>query len=60
MFLVEHMSYFIDDSLDQVKFSLQRRVQQQSQWVEFDSHGVINAFRAKLAQVGSLSLQTQS
>lgn len=54
------MSYFIDDSLDQVKLSLQRRVQQQSQWVEFHSHAVIDPFRASLAQVGPLSLKTQS
>lgn len=54
------MSYFIDDSLDQVELSLQRRVQQQSQWVEFHSHAVINAFRASLTQVGPLSLKTQS
>lgn len=60
MFHEEKMSYFIDDSLDQVKLSLQRRVQQQSQWVELHSHAVIDAFRARFAQVGSLSLQTQS
>lgn len=58
--LVEEMSYFIDDSLDEVKLSLQRGVQQQSQWVEFHSHAVIDAFRARLAQVGPLPLKTQS
>lgn len=54
------MSYFIDDSLNQVKFSFQRRVQQQSQRVKFHSHAVINAFRAGLTQVGPLSLRRQS
>ncbi|KAF3842063.1 hypothetical protein F7725_024014 [Dissostichus mawsoni] len=48
------MSYFIDDPLDQVELSLQRRVQQQSQRVELHSHAVIDAFRAKLAQGGLL------
>lgn len=54
------MSYFIDDSLDQVELSLQRRVQQQSQRVELHSHAVIDALRAQLAQVGPLSLKTRS
>lgn len=49
MFVVKKMSYFIDDSLDEVKLSLQRRVQQQSQWVELHSHAVIDTFRASLA-----------
>lgn len=53
-------SYFVDDSLDQVKLSLQRRVQQQSQRVELHPHAVIDAFRARFAQVGPLSLKTQS
>lgn len=54
------MSYFIDDSLDQVKLSLQRRVQQQSQWVELHSHTVIDAFGARFAQVSPLPLKTKS
>lgn len=54
------MSYFIDDSLDEVKLSFQRGVQQQSQWVEFYSHAVIDAFRPRLTQVGPLSLKTQA
>lgn len=54
------MSYFIDDSLDQVKLSFQRRVQQQSQRVELYSHAVVNAFRVGLSQVGPLSLKTQT
>lgn len=52
-------SYFIDDSLDQVKFSLQRRVQQQRQGVELHPHTVIDAFGSKFTQVGPLSLNTQ-
>lgn len=54
------MSYFIDDSLDQVKLSLQRRIQQQSQRVELHSHAVVDAFRVGLSQVGPLSLKTQT
>lgn len=50
----------IDDPLDQVKFSFQRRVQQQSQRVEFHSHAVIDAFRADLTQVGPLSLRRRA
>lgn len=44
-----HEAYLIDDSLDEIKFSLQRRVQQQSQWVELHSHAVVNAIRTRLA-----------
>lgn len=58
--LMEEMSYFIDDSLDQVKLSLQRRVEQQSQRVELHSHAVINALRAGLTQVGPLPLKRRS
>lgn len=57
---MEEKSYLIDDSLDQVKLSLQRRVQQQSQWVEFHSHAVINPLRAGLTQVGPLPLKRRS
>lgn len=53
-------AYLIDDPLDQVEFSFQRRVQQQSQRVEFHSHAVIDAFGADLTQVGPLSLGRQS
>lgn len=60
MLLWELVSYLIDDSLDQVKFSLQRRVQQQSQWVELHPHAVVNAFRSKFTQVGPLSLNKQT
>lgn len=59
MFSKETTSYFIDDSLDQVKFSLQRGVQQQRQGVELHPHAVIDAFRSRFTQVGPLSLNTQ-
>lgn len=59
-FFKRRIPHLIDDPLDQVIFSFQRRVQQQSQRVEFHSHAVIDAFRADLTQVGPLSLRRQS
>lgn len=59
MILWELASYFIDDSLDQVEFSLQRGVQQQSQGVELHPHAVVDAFGSRFTQVGSLSLNKQ-
>lgn len=46
---LQEKSNLIDNSLDQVELSLQRRVQQQSQRIELHPHAVVDAFRSRLA-----------
>lgn len=47
----------IDDSLHQIILSLQRRVQKQSQGVEFHPHAVADALRSNLAQIRPFPLR---
>lgn len=49
-------TYFIDDSLDKIKLSLQRGIQQQGQWVELDPEAVTRALRLWFLQVGAFLL----
>lgn len=50
------MTYLVDDPLDEVKLSLQRGVQQESQRVELHPEAVTSALRVWLLQVCALLL----
>lgn len=53
------LTYLIDNSLDQVKLSLQGGIQQEGQRVELHPEAVASAVRIWLLQVGTLPLEQQ-